>query len=471
MLIQRIQGTKEKEQGIYYEFDINSNPIGVGGMGRVYLGSMISEETGKKTPVAIKVMYEDLPEDIIERARRESSIQIKHENLVEMMGFVEKNNINSISGNIHYHVISEYINGISLNDLLQGMTKNQFGIELESAKKFIDEYNTDRFKVSIRIIGQILSAIMTLHDNGYIHRDIDPSNIMLTSKGTIKLIDFGIAKRLTTLASQDKMLTSSGIFMGKAQYAAPELVTGDIKHQNASTDIYSIGILFYQLLTGTLPFDGPISEILEAQLHKKVNVKNIDNKDCRAIVKKATEKKQNERYISAAEFRVAIDNVKVSKSNLVKRKDYSTPIHKWKKFALAISAMVIVAVVTILYMSNKGDDNPPPVVNVTTAIDYDIAAIFGIDSFEYDSLIDLAFRYYSDKDIGEMGKNYGKELMISNKGTSIFKDTEYDNIKVAYILYDELRNIATKNNDRSLLDTSNKYLNRIKETSILYIEE
>ena len=89
MLIQRLQGDIEKKQGIYYEFDVHSKPLGVGGMGKVYLGSKVVEESGKRTPVAIKAMYEGLPEHIIERARRESSIQIKHENLIEMMGFVD----------------------------------------------------------------------------------------------------------------------------------------------------------------------------------------------------------------------------------------------------------------------------------------------------------------------------------------------------------------------------------------------
>lgn len=97
-----------------------------------------------------------------------------------------------------------------------------------------------------------------MHDKGYIHRDLDPSNIMITSDRKIKIIDYGIAKQLSTLTTQDQQLTTAGQFMGKATYASPELVVGDVVHQNETTDIYDIGIMLFQFIVGHVPLRGPL---------------------------------------------------------------------------------------------------------------------------------------------------------------------------------------------------------------------
>ena len=122
-----------------------------------------------------------------------------------------------------------------------------------------------------------------MHDAGYIHRDIDPTNIMLTNDVRIKIIDLGIAKKVNDLGSTDKAMTVSGIFIGKPEYAAPELVLGDIKHQNATTDIYAVGILLYQCIVGQVPFKGPHHEVLEMQLRKKLPLHNIKNQKSNSI--------------------------------------------------------------------------------------------------------------------------------------------------------------------------------------------
>ncbi len=153
----------------------------------------------------------------------------------------------------------------------------------------------------------VLSGMMALHDNGYIHRDIDPSNIMITSDGKIKIIDFGISKKINNPFQNSPHLTSAGQFMGKAAYAAPELVTGDIAHQNQTTDIYAVGIMLYQLATNLLPFEGSTHEVMEMQLHQLIPYEKVVDEHLRRIVQKATAKRQTDRYISAAEFRVDIE--------------------------------------------------------------------------------------------------------------------------------------------------------------------
>ena len=309
MHIKRLQGPEEKEKGIYYEFDADSTPIGEGGMGVVYKGFRVDEKTNIRTEVAIKALHEDLPDEVYARAEREASIQLRHENLVEMLGLISVFEPNKWGESVYHHyVISEYLYGVELSDMLVGHFLDTSDNHADDyAKQLYQEYTDAPEATSIKIMKSILSGVLALHDKGYIHRDIDPSNIMITRDGTIKLIDFGIAKNLNTLGSRDKLMTATGQFMGKAEYASPELVLGDVKHQNFTTDIYALGILFYRLLVGKLPFTGSQYEILQLQMKKKVPVGNITNKLLADIVKKATSKVQNNRYASVAEFRVALD--------------------------------------------------------------------------------------------------------------------------------------------------------------------
>ncbi len=308
MRIKKLQGEEEKRHGYYYEFDMEAQPIGEGGMGKVYKGFRVNEVTGVRTPVAIKAMFDDLPPEVYERARREASIQLHNDNLIEMLGFVADSDVNALGEHkIHYHVISEFLNGVVLSDLLYGKLTDKDGIEIPFARQLYTQYTSDREKAAVHITKCILSGIMALHDKGYIHRDIDPSNIMVTKEGNIKLIDFGIAKLLNTLGSHDKSVTTTGIFIGKAEYASPELVLGDVPHQGYTTDIYAIGILFYQLLTGRLPFTGSKFEVLQHQLKTNTPLHMVEPRRYRKIIRKATAKRQSDRYVSAAEFRVALD--------------------------------------------------------------------------------------------------------------------------------------------------------------------
>lgn len=308
MLIKKLQGQVEKSKGIYYEYDAESTPLGEGGMGVVYRGFRVDQNTGLRTEVAIKALHADLSEEVYARAEREASIQLRHDNLVEMLGLISVFESNKWGESIYHHyVVSEFLHGIELSDLLAGRLDKIKDGDDRFARELYNNYIKDKEGTSIYIIKNILSGVLALHDKGYIHRDIDPSNIMVTSDGHIKLIDFGIAKNLKALGSNDKLMTAAGKFIGKAEYASPELVLGDVRSQNYTTDIYALGILFYRLLVGRLPFNGSQYEVLQNQLKSKVPVGNIENKALANVIKKATEKIQNNRYGSIAEFRVAID--------------------------------------------------------------------------------------------------------------------------------------------------------------------
>ena len=306
MSVIKIQGEKEKREQIYYEFDDEKNILGEGGMGVVYLGKRVAAN-GVQTKVAIKKL-KIKDNDIIMRARREASIQLNHDNLVRMYGMIEIEPKDSLHTK-DYYVISEYLEGVMLDDVIQGNLKNRDGVVYPSVAEFYEKYNDERNLTATYVVKCVLSGMMALHDAGYIHRDIDPTNIMLTKDGKVKLIDFGIAKKLMTLDTNDKGLTATGTFMGKAHYAAPELVLGDTRHQGFYTDVYAVGILYYQLVVGHLPFEGSTFDVTQMQLKENVPVKDISSWQIREIIRKATAKKQSDRYASSALFRAAIDNI------------------------------------------------------------------------------------------------------------------------------------------------------------------
>ena len=395
MAVIKIQGTTEKENGVVYEVNTECPPLGVGGMGQVFKGTRIDAK-GVRMEVAIKFLFDDLPQHVIERARREASIQIHNENLVEMFGFIQIDEVVA-PGVVHqrYHVVSELLTGVVLYDLLKGKTCDSSGVEIPFAQDLYRLYKEDAYAFALYIVKNVLSGVMALHDKGYIHRDIDPSNIMITADGKVKIIDYGIAKQLSTLNTQDQMLTTAGQFMGKATYAAPELVVGDVVHQNKTTDIYAVGILLFQLLTGHLPFDGATHEVLDMQLHKKMPLQDIAEKNIRKVVAKATEKKQIDRFQSAAEFRVALEqleNLKEEKRNENKEINLVSFLQVNKKWILPGTVALFVGIGIIGFvMSTPSANQKTPAEEIDKAAQAELIEKMKnevIDSFEPYAQID-----------------------------------------------------------------------------------
>ena len=365
--IVKIQGEEEFRTGVYYEVDLSQSPIGEGGMGRVYKGVRIDTSSGIKRPVAVKFLYDGLPQNVLDRAIREASIKIKCENLIEMIAFVnmQQQEANGAVVN-HYHVISELLDGVMLHDLVKGKTTDPIGNEIAYAREMYALYQKDRQAFVIEITKKVLAGLGYLHDTGYVHRDIDPSNIMLTADRKIKLIDFGVAHKMEVQQS-GPLLTRVGSFLGKAEYAAPELVLGDVFHQNATTDIYAVGILMFQLLTGSLPFTGSLQDVMQMQREMDVPVNAINDKKLRGIVAKATAKKQSERYQSCAEFRVALDGVSKKSKSFEKTKIQEPAINPYssRRREEAYTETVIAdnkqtgqtKIVSSIHETNSGDLN------------------------------------------------------------------------------------------------------------------
>lgn len=322
MNIIRLQGNEEKQNSIYYEYDVDAKPLGEGGMGRVFKGFRVNEKNGERIPVAIKAIYDNIPERIVERARREAAIQVDNDNLIRMYGFIET--VSYYEGGkkckVYYHIIMELLVGVTLDDIINGITTDANGTQIPFAAELYTQYTQNRSAAIVRIMKPILSGLIALHDKGYIHRDIDPSNVMITEDGKIKLIDFGICKKIVSLDTVDKALTATGVFMGKVNYAAPELVLGDVSSQSYTTDIYALGILLYQLSTGHLPFSGTDQDILSANLRRSLPMKDVRNSKLKRVIRKATEKIQSKRYASVTEMRVDLEKINTNKLEIDSRK-------------------------------------------------------------------------------------------------------------------------------------------------------
>ena len=247
--------------------------IGEGGMANVYLGY----DTILDRNVAIKILRGDLSTDekFVRRFQREalSASSLAHPNIVEMYDVGEDDGI--------YYIVMEYVEGKTLKQLL----KKRGSLTLSEA---------------IDIMLQLTDGMAHAHDSYIIHRDLKPQNIMIKDDGQIKITDFGIAMALN--ATQ---LTQTNSVMGSVHYLPPEQASG--KGSTIKSDIYSMGIIFYELLTGSLPFKGDNAvEIALKHMRDPLPSVREDNpaipQSIENIILKATAKNPKNRYDDARQM-------------------------------------------------------------------------------------------------------------------------------------------------------------------------
>lgn len=247
--------------------------IGEGGMANVYLAN----DTILERNVAIKVLRGDLSSDekFIRRFKREalSVSNLSHPNIVEVYDVGEED------GN--YYIVMEYIEGKTLKQLLQ----KRGALTLTEV---------------IDIMSQLTDGIAHAHEAYIIHRDIKPQNIMIEDNGLIKITDFGIA-----MALNSTQLTQTNSVMGSVHYLPPEQANG--KGATVKSDIYSLGILMYELLAGSVPFKGDTAVEI-ALKHMKEKIPSIRKQNptipqsVENIILKATAKNPKNRYDTAREM-------------------------------------------------------------------------------------------------------------------------------------------------------------------------
>lgn len=247
--------------------------IGEGGMANVYL----AYDTILDRNVAVKILRGDLAGDekFVRRFQREalSASSLTHPNIVEVYDVGEDNN--------NYYIVMEYVEGRNLKDLIK-----------KRGKLTLSEV--------VDIMLQITDGMSVAHDSYIIHRDIKPQNIMILENGLVKIMDFGIA-----MAMNATQLTQTNSVMGSVHYLPPEQASG--KGATLQSDIYSMGIVMYELLTGKLPYKGD-NAVEIALKHLKEPLPSIRDElptipqSVENIIIKATAKNPKNRYEDAKEM-------------------------------------------------------------------------------------------------------------------------------------------------------------------------
>lgn len=264
--------------------------IGGGGMANVYLADDIILDR----EVAIKVLRPEFANDpeFIERFDREAqaATSLSHPNIVNIYDVGEEKNI--------LYMVMEYVDGLTL-------------------KEYVVQHGPVAVNEAVDIMKQLTDAIAHAHANGLIHRDIKPQNILIDSTGHVKVTDFGIAIALSATS-----LTQTNSILGSVHYLSPEQARGGMATKKS--DIYSLGIVLYELLTAQLPFSGqsPISIALKHLQNDTPSVRQLNEnvpQSVENIVLKATAKDPFNRYESVYAMEQALDvalNRKYERSDL-----------------------------------------------------------------------------------------------------------------------------------------------------------
>lgn len=378
--------------------------IGVGGMAVVYK----AYDNIDDRIVAIKILKEEFlaNEEFRRRFKNESKAiaVLSHPNIVKVYDV-------SFGDKLQY-IVMEYIDGITL-------------------KEYIEQQKVINWKEALHFTTQILRALQHAHDKVIVHRDVKPQNIMLLQNGNIKVADFGIAR---FSRNETRTMTESAI--GSVHYISPEQARGEITDEKA--DIYSVGVVLYEMLTGQLPFqsDNAVSVAI-MQLQSDAKRPREINPDIplglEQITLKAMQKNPRDRYQSAAEMLLDLDEVKRNPSV---KFDYSYFVdNEPTKFVSPNSGKISAAVQGAVAQEDeaaKAEDAKKRTIAIVSGVSVALVAVIAI------VLVILSFTGKlggGDKITVQnfVGMNYNEEIA----GTDLEKEYQFKVIKEHDLTHDE----------------------------------
>ncbi|MFF9979652.1 protein kinase domain-containing protein [Streptomyces erythrochromogenes] len=263
--------------------------LGAGGMASVYL----AYDSALDRQVAIKTLHSDLgrEQSFRERFRREAQAvaKLSHTNIVSVFdtgeGEVTFGGGRSGDGAVMPYIVMEYVEGKPLGSVLEADIRQYGAMPADKA---------------LKVTADVLAALETSHEMGLVHRDIKPGNVMVNKRGVVKVMDFGIARAMQSGVTS---MTQTGMVVGTPQYLSPEQALG--RGVDARSDLYSVGIMLFQLLTGRIPFDAdsPLA-IAYAHVQEEPVAPSSVNRSVTpamdALVARALKKNPNERFPTAA---------------------------------------------------------------------------------------------------------------------------------------------------------------------------
>ena len=301
--------------------------IGKGGMGRVYK----VQDTRIKEKIALKLIKPEIAKDkkTIERFNNELRLarKIRHKNVCQMFDLGEERGTQFIT--------MEYVSGEDLRSSIR-----RFG-QLPIGK-------------SIAIVNQICEGLTEAHRQGVVHRDLKSNNIMIDNEGNVRIMDFGIARSL-----EAKGITGAGVMIGTPEYMSPEQVEG--KEVDQRSDIYSLGVILYEMVTGRVPFEGdtPFTVGVKQKSEIPPNPKDINSQipdDLNNVILRCLEKEKENRYQGVGEVRSELENIEsgipTTEKTIPKRKPLTsreiTVQFSLKKFFIPAASIIAVVIIGLI---------------------------------------------------------------------------------------------------------------------------
>ena len=274
------------------------SPLGAGGMGEVYR----ARDTKLNRDVALKVLPESLSHDAERMARfkREAQVlaSLNHPNIATIYGFEESEGVRALA--------MELVDGQTLAEKIQA--------EVGATRRVVPTDET------LAVARQIAEALEYAHERGIVHRDLKPANVKVTPEGTVKVLDFGLAKALEVDPSSSSSnvsnsptltvaATQAGVIIGTAAYMSPEQARG--KSADRRADIWSFGCVLYEMLTGTRLFDGEtVSDTLAAVLTRDPDWNALPESTpsrIRELIRRCLVKDPKQRLQAIGDARIAIE--------------------------------------------------------------------------------------------------------------------------------------------------------------------